>query len=44
VILFRPKVELKTFEDVEASAFFWFFSVLVWLPFAALFYGEGAWR
>lgn len=40
VILFRPKVELKTFEDVEASALFWFFSVLVWLPFAALFYVE----
>lgn len=40
VILFRPRIELKTFEDVEASALFWFFSVLVWLPFAGLFYAE----
>ena len=40
VILFRPLIELKTFEDVEASALFWFFSVLVWVPFAALFYAE----
>jgi len=39
-ILFRSRIELKTFEDVEASAFFWFFSVLVWLPFAGLFYTE----
>jgi heme/copper-type cytochrome/quinol oxidase subunit 3 len=44
VVLFRPKLELKTFEDVEASALFWFFSVLVWLPFAALFYVEGVAR
>ena len=42
VVLFRPRVELKTFEDVEASALFWFFSVLVWLPFAGLFYVEAA--
>ncbi|HKO46126.1 MAG TPA: cytochrome c oxidase subunit 3 [Polyangiaceae bacterium] len=42
VIVFRPRVELKTFEDVEASALFWFFSVLVWLPFAVLFYAEAA--
>ena len=40
VILFRPRIELKTFSDVEASALFWFFSVLVWLPFAVLFYAE----
>ena len=40
VILFRPRIELKTFGDVEASALFWFFSVLVWIPFAALFYAE----
>lgn len=39
-VLFRRHVELKSFEDVEASALFWFFSVLVWLPFAVLFYGE----
>lgn len=43
-ILFRSRVELKTFEDVEASALFWFFSVLVWLPFAGLFYLEAAAR
>lgn len=40
-ILFRRRVELKSFEDVEASALFWFFSVFVWLPFAAVFYVEG---
>jgi cytochrome c oxidase subunit III len=40
VIVFRPRIELKTFSDVEASALFWFFSVLVWLPFAGLFYVE----
>ena len=39
-VLFRPRVETKTFEDVEASALFWFFSVLVWVPFAAVFYIE----
>lgn len=39
-VLFRRRVELKTFEDVEASALFWFFSVLVWVPFFAVFYGE----
>jgi heme/copper-type cytochrome/quinol oxidase subunit 3 len=39
-ILFRSHAELKTFEDVEASALFWFFSVLVWVPFAAIFYIE----
>jgi cytochrome c oxidase subunit III len=40
-VLFRERVEMKTFEDVEASALFWFFSVLVWLPFALLFYLDG---
>jgi heme/copper-type cytochrome/quinol oxidase subunit 3 len=39
-VLFRPRVETKTFEDVEASALFWFFSVLVWVPFAGVFYIE----
>ena len=39
-ILFRSRIELKTFADVEASALFWFFSVLVWVPFSALFYVE----
>jgi heme/copper-type cytochrome/quinol oxidase subunit 3 len=40
VLLFRERVELKTFEDIEAGAVFWFFSVLVWLPFALVFYLE----
>ena len=44
VVLFRRRVELKSFEDVEASALFWFFSVLVWLPFAFLFYLDGRFR
>ena len=39
-VLFRARVETKTFEDVEASALFWFFSVLVWVPFACIFYIE----
>jgi cytochrome c oxidase subunit 3 len=39
-VLFRSRVETKTFEDVEASALFWFFSVLVWVPFACIFYVE----
>jgi cytochrome c oxidase subunit 3 len=39
-VLFRHRVEVKSFEDVEASAVFWFFTVLVWVPFAAVFYLE----
>jgi heme/copper-type cytochrome/quinol oxidase subunit 3 len=41
LVLYRARVETKSFEDVEASALFWFFSVLVWVPFAAAFYWEG---
>jgi cytochrome c oxidase subunit 3 len=41
IVLLRPRMEQKTFEDVEASALFWFFSVLVWVPFAVLFYLDG---
>jgi heme/copper-type cytochrome/quinol oxidase subunit 3 len=41
VVLWRRRLELKTFEDVEAGALFWFFSVLVWLPFAVVFYLDG---
>ncbi|HEX3773345.1 MAG TPA: cytochrome c oxidase subunit 3 [Polyangiaceae bacterium] len=41
LILFRHRIERKSFEDVEESASFWFFSVLVWLPFALLFYLDG---
>ncbi|HET7544721.1 MAG TPA: cytochrome c oxidase subunit 3 [Polyangiaceae bacterium] len=44
VLLFRPRIDLKTFEDVESSALFWFFSVLVWAPFALLFYAEASSR
>jgi heme/copper-type cytochrome/quinol oxidase subunit 3 len=40
-ILFRKHVEMKSFEDVEASGLFWYFSVLVWLPFALVFYLDG---
>lgn len=40
-VLFRKRVELKSFEDVEASGLFWYFSVLVWLPFALVFYLDG---
>jgi len=40
LILFRERVEEKTFEDVEATGLFWYFSVLVWLPFALAFYIE----
>ena len=40
-VLFRSRVEMKSFEDVEASALFWFFSVFVWVPFAVLFYLDG---
>jgi len=40
-ILFRSRVEQKSFEDVDESALFWFFSVFVWLPFAFLFYLDG---
>jgi cytochrome c oxidase subunit 3 len=43
-IVFRRRIELKTFEDVEASALFWFFSVFVWLPFGLLFYLDGRMR
>jgi len=43
-ILFRPRVEQKSFEDVDESALFWFFSVFVWLPFALLFYLDGVIR
>lgn len=41
VVLWRKRLELKTFEDVEAGALFWYFSVCVWLPFAGVFYLDG---
>lgn len=40
-VLFRRRVEVKTFEDVEASGLFTYFSMLVWLPFALVFYLDG---
>lgn len=40
-VLFRKRVEMKSFEDVEASGLFWYFSVFVWLPFAVVFYLDG---
>lgn len=41
VVLWRKRLELKTFEDVEAGALFWYFSVWVWVPFAVVFYLDG---
>jgi len=43
-VLYRGPLEEKHFEDVEVTALFWWFANLVWLPFAALFYVDGALR
>jgi heme/copper-type cytochrome/quinol oxidase subunit 3 len=43
-LLSKGPVEDKHFEDVEVNAFFWAFLVLVWLPFAGVFYIDGAFR
>lgn len=43
-LVFKGPLEKKHFEDVEVNAFFWGFLVLLWLPFACLFYGEGSLR
>jgi cytochrome c oxidase subunit I+III len=43
-LLYRGPLEKKHFEDVEVNAFFWAFLVLVWLPFAGVFYIDGAIR
>jgi heme/copper-type cytochrome/quinol oxidase subunit 3 len=43
-LLFKGPVEDKHFEDVQVNAFFWAFLVLVWLPFAGVFYIDGAIR
>ena len=40
-ILYRGPVEKKHFEDVQINAFFWWFLVVVWLPFAGVFYADG---
>jgi heme/copper-type cytochrome/quinol oxidase subunit 3 len=43
-ILWRGPLENKHFEDVQINAFFWAFLVLVWLPFAGVFYIDGVVR
>jgi cytochrome c oxidase subunit 3 len=43
-LLFKGPVEDKHFEDVQVNAFFWAFLVLAWLPFAGVFYVDGAIR
>jgi cytochrome c oxidase subunit 3 len=43
-ILWRGPLENKHFEDVQINAFFWMFLVLAWLPFAGVFYIDGAMR
>jgi heme/copper-type cytochrome/quinol oxidase subunit 3 len=43
-IFWRGPLEDKHFEDVQVNAFFWIFLVLVWLPFAGVFYVDGAIR
>jgi heme/copper-type cytochrome/quinol oxidase subunit 3 len=43
-ILWRGPLEEKHFEDVQINAFFWAFLALAWVPFAALFYIDGAIR
>jgi heme/copper-type cytochrome/quinol oxidase subunit 3 len=43
-LLYRGPVEDKHFEDVQVNAFFWAFLVLAWLPFAGVFYVDGAIR
>jgi cytochrome c oxidase subunit 3 len=44
VLLWRGPLENKHFEDVHINAFFWSFLVLVWLPFACVFYVDGGIR
>jgi cytochrome c oxidase subunit III len=43
-LLYKGPVEEKHFEDIEVNALFWGFLVLVWLPFAGVFYIDGAIR
>jgi cytochrome c oxidase subunit 3 len=43
-ILLKGPLEDKHFEDIEINAMFWAFLVLVWLPFAGVFYLDGAIR
>ena len=44
IVFRRGRVENKHFEDIEANAVFWAFLVLVWMPFAGVFYADGAIR
>jgi cytochrome c oxidase subunit I+III len=43
-LLFARRREAKHFEDVYVNAVFWAFLVLVWMPFAGVFYADGAAR
>jgi cytochrome c oxidase subunit III len=43
-LLFRGPLESKHFEDIEVNAIFWAFLVVAWLPFACVFYIDGAIR
>jgi heme/copper-type cytochrome/quinol oxidase subunit 3 len=43
-ILLKGPLEKKHFEDIEVNAIFWAFLVLIWLPFAGVFYLDGAIR
>ena len=43
-ILLKGPLEKKHFEDIEINAIFWAFLVLIWLPFAGVFYIDGAIR
>jgi cytochrome c oxidase subunit 3 len=43
-MLFSRHREEKHFEDVYVNAVFWAFLVLVWLPFAGVFYLDGVLR
>jgi cytochrome c oxidase subunit III len=43
-VFFIGPVEEKHYEDAEVTGLFWYFANLIWIPFAALFYVDGATR
>jgi cytochrome c oxidase subunit III len=43
-VFFIGPVEEKHYEDAEVTGLFWYFANLVWIPFGALFYVDGATR
>lgn len=43
-VFYRGPLEEKHFEDGEVTGIFWYFANLVWIPFALLFYLDGALR